>query len=160
MRCASRENRVASQGEMNQEIIVIFPSELSWVPPAKDKHPAGYWFPDPVAVSFEPPAAAKAPGDRAHRPANGPVAGDHVREQQGGSVEPSSTDRAGNTQQQPSAAQQPMPGAQQQPGAREPSTSGQSGRPMPQPQANPAANPNPSANPKSGGGTLPREQGR
>ena len=86
--------------------------------------------------------------------------GINVREQQGGSVEPSSTDRAGNTQQQPSAAQQPTPGAQQQPGAREPSTSGQSGRPMPQPQANPAANPNPSANPRSGGGTLPREQGR
>jgi hypothetical protein len=81
--------------------------------------------------------------------------GINVREQQGGSVEPSSTGRA---QQQPSAAQQSMPGAQQ-PGAREPSTSGQSGRPMPQPQANPAANPNPSANPRSGG-TLPREQGR
>jgi hypothetical protein len=79
--------------------------------------------------------------------------GINIREQQGGSVEPSSTGRAGNTQQQPSAAQQPMPGAQQQPGAREPSTSGQSGRPMPQPQANPA-------NPRSGGGTLPREQGR
>jgi hypothetical protein len=54
MRCASRENRAASQGEMNHEIIVIFPSELNWVPPAKDKCPAGCWFPDPVAVSFEP----------------------------------------------------------------------------------------------------------
>jgi len=83
--------------------------------------------------------------------------GINIREQQGGSVEPSSTGRAGNTQQQPSAAQQSMPGAQQ-PGAREPSTSGQSGRPMPQPQANPAANPNPSANPRSGGGTLPESR--
>ena len=80
--------------------------------------------------------------------------GINIRGQQGGSAEPSSSGRAGNTPQEPSSAQQPMPGG------REPSTSGQSGRPMPQPQANPAANPNPSANPRSGGGTLPREQGR
>jgi peptidoglycan hydrolase-like protein with peptidoglycan-binding domain len=80
--------------------------------------------------------------------------GINIRGQQGGSAEPSSSGRAGNTPQEPSSAQQPMPGG------REPSTSGQSGRAMPQPQANPAANPNPSANPRSGGGTLPREQGR
>src|ERR1700738_3982436 len=52
-RCASRDNRTASQGEMNHELNVTF-QLTDWRPRHGDKCSAGYLFPtDPVITNGE-----------------------------------------------------------------------------------------------------------